>query len=212
MKLLFFAVLLLPVSASALGPMRGGVQLGPSTSLPGYDTGSTVQDQNETSFWGGVHAEIALKEPFYIQPELLYAPYEISLYCPSGCAAINPAKYELSYLELPVLLKAKFGKGNFKPYVFAGPNIGFLLDSSITTQINIFGYSAGIKIDLKDATESIKLAGDIGWGVEWAFHKSVSFVADMRYSLGLTEIYKGSSGNKLNGFKGLFGIAFDLKN
>jgi hypothetical protein len=39
----------------------------------------------------------------------------------------NYNNYTLDYLEIPIFLKVAFGTGNFQPYLFAGPSIGFMV-------------------------------------------------------------------------------------
>ncbi len=43
-------------------------------------------------------------------------------------------KIKLSYVELPVLLKLAFGKGASRPYLLAGPAIGFISGAQIAVK------------------------------------------------------------------------------
>lgn len=58
--------------------------------------------------------------PIFIQPEVLYS---------QKGAEINGVEVNLSYIELPVLVRINLtSKGLLKPHIYAGPHIGFKLN------------------------------------------------------------------------------------
>ncbi len=44
----------------------------------------------------------------------------------------DTAKLKLAYLEVPALLKYSFGNASTRPYLLAGPSLGFLLNAKVT--------------------------------------------------------------------------------
>lgn len=75
--------------------------------------------------FGGV-AEIGIAKGFFVQLEPMYVQKGFKLEGTGG-----KATFKADFLAIPVLAKAKFDLpgSQVKPYVFAGPNIGFKLSS-----------------------------------------------------------------------------------
>jgi hypothetical protein len=151
--------------------IRGGLNL---ATLHGDDASfDTVEPKNRTGFCAGVFLAIPLSQSFFIQPEALYAQ--------------KGAKYEeggekltvkLDYVEVPLLFKGRFGSGNAKPSIFAGPAVAFKIKSRLELdgeeedpeeiKGTDFGIVAGLGLDL---------AAGRGY-----------FVIDARYTWGLTSL------------------------
>lgn len=115
----------------------------------------------------GIGQNIALRlEPMYLQKgskvELLG----------------EEANFEFDYFELPVMVKFAFGTSDSKPYVMAGPNIGFLLSAKITN---------GEELDIKEFLKNLDFGLGFGAGVSFAIGSN-SFFVEGRYALGLTNI------------------------
>jgi len=89
-----------------------------------------------------------------------------------------------SYIEIPVLLKAEFGK-IIKPYIIAGPTIGFLLSS----KMEVKAYGMALNVDLKDITEELFFGIGVGFGMSFPFGLG-SFFMEGKYTFGLTELQK----------------------
>lgn len=83
-------------------------------------------------------------------------------------------KGELDYLEIPVLLKAKFGAIKAHGYAFAGPSFGI--------KVNADGSFGNFTGNFDDQTSSFVLSGDIGVGAGFQVQKFVYLNADVRYS------------------------------
>jgi hypothetical protein len=91
---------------------------------------------------------------------------------------------EGNYVELPVHLKINFGSDY--PYLFAGPTVGYLLNTEIRTEVD------GIKFtgDVKEITEDFDYGLSFGAG----FEKSLGFgnlFFEARYTMGLSNNQKG---------------------
>ena len=73
----------------------------------------------EYGYHGGVFANLALSRPFSLQPEVLY-----SMKGSQGPTDIDDSSQYLTYIDVPVALRATTGPGFF---VETGPQVGFLL-------------------------------------------------------------------------------------
>ena len=96
--------------------IRAGLNL---ASVHGDDVSiEGLSPENRVALSGGLFAGIRVAPGVLIQPEVLYtqkgARYE---------AAGEEAVIKLDYLEVPVLLKGRFGSGSARPSVFAGPAV-----------------------------------------------------------------------------------------
>jgi len=105
---------------------------------------------------------------------------------------------ELTYLSFPLLAKVAFGESNFKQYLVAGPEIGFLLSGKDNAKATAEGEAMGQTVgpytleqeeDIKEFLESFEFALDFGAGLSYSFG-TIDVFADFIYSLGITKINK----------------------
>ncbi|MEW6511534.1 MAG: porin family protein [Bacteroidota bacterium] len=160
-----------------LGLNFGTLSLDPETLNPG------VTKSGKMGFMVGGVAELGFAKMFYVVLEPTYVGH--------GCEfSQGPAKQTLSYnyLNLPFLFKVKFLKGMVRPYGFAGPSFGILLSSKSKTEGAGPGFDG--ESDLKDFTEGTNFAIDFGGGAEINIIPKLGLTADVRYSLGLSDINK----------------------
>lgn len=92
----------------------------------------------------------------------------------------------LAYLEVPVYLKLFLGSSDTRPYLFAGPTVGYLFSSNL----NIDAPGLNQDIDTKELSESIDYGLIIGAGIEFTIGQNFVFF-DCRYNYGLADIFKG---------------------
>jgi hypothetical protein len=161
-------------TARADGPrvefgIRAGLNL---ASVNGDDASfDNVSPENRVAFSGGLFAGIRVTPNFLIQPEVLYtekgARYE---------AAGEEAEIRLDYVEVPVLLKGRFGSGGVKPIAFVGPAVAFKVSGKAEFQ--------GEEEDIEDV-KSVDIGIVFGAGLDLAVG-SGAFTIDARYTLGLT--------------------------
>jgi opacity protein-like surface antigen len=115
---------------------------------------------------------------------------------------------KLSYISIPVYAKVKFSLDGsaFKPFLFAGPQIGFITSAEIE--------AGGTSQDVKDQFESTDFALDFGAGGEYALNPKTAIFASLGYSLGLSNIAKLDAGEegsiKTTGFQILVGVRLSL--
>lgn len=95
------------------------------------------------------------------------------------------AEMQLAYIEIPVLFKFYLGSGDTKPYLMAGPTIGFSLSADM--EMSYGGMSASV--DVSDMMETFDYGLAFGGGVSFPVGNNSIFV-EARYSLGLADIAK----------------------
>ena len=117
-----------------------------------------------------------------LQPEVLYA-----LKGAKTSAFDIESKLLLDYIEVPLLARKTFGAPDAtRFYVAGGPSIGILVRARTRTD---FGSSTE-EIDVKEDVETLDLGIVIAGGVEFG-----SIVVDGRYTHGLSDIDKDTSGD-----------------
>jgi hypothetical protein len=94
--------------------------------------------------------------------------------------------FSLDYIEIPVLAMAKIPvKPNFKPFVYAGPVLGFNVRSQISTNL----FEADLEKDLSDYVNGTEFSLALGGGLN-VFVGGQEFILDFRYEPGLTTVFK----------------------
>jgi hypothetical protein len=161
-------------AASAQG-MEIGVKGG--LSLAEFSGGDNAFDDAEGSRKGlvaGAFLAFPLGGPLSLQPEALFAQ-KGSAYDFSDL----DTTVKLDYVEVPLLLKARFGVG-IRPYVFAGPYVGFRLEATADSDAGEDGLSQS---DLEEQTKGTDFGLVGGAGVEVGV-----FLVEARYARGLAGI------------------------
>ena len=121
-----------------------------------------------------------------------------------GVTAVAHARF--NYLELPLLVKYSMGSGRVRPYVLAGPTLGF----SRSAKVEILG----VEEDIKDQIKSTDFGVGFGGGVRMPAGRTTLF-AEGQYTLGLKNIYKPDPGEetemaKNRGFQLKIGMSIPL--
>jgi hypothetical protein len=134
----------------------------------------------------GLFLQIGLGEILALQPEVLYAQKGFS----DEEDGVDLTA-EFDYIEIPLLLKARFGgESSVRPALYAGPVISFESSCSISGEEG--GVSAEVDCDLADLEFEDRKTTDFGvaFGGELQFDVSESVVAlvDARYALGLSDL------------------------
>jgi hypothetical protein len=91
----------------------------------------------------------------------------------------NEFRSEIDYIELPLYAKYRLTTGSVRPYLGAGPSLGFMQRAKNNGE------------DIKDQVKSADASVAFGAGVEFAAG-NVAFFVDGRYAVGLTNIGKSS--------------------
>ncbi|MFC1784815.1 porin family protein [Candidatus Neomarinimicrobiota bacterium] len=159
----------------------GGLNIN-SAEVEILDEGADVS--SNTVFGIGGVIDWRLNQTFSLRLEPMYLQKGIG----KTEVDINPGIYwysNSSYLEIPVLIKAEFGK-SIKPYFILGPSIGLLLNTEVTAEINNITF----KGDSKIATENYDVSLSFGCGINYPISRFSIFV-EARYLYGLSNTIKG---------------------
>ncbi|TES94535.1 MAG: PorT family protein [Candidatus Cloacimonadota bacterium] len=181
---------------------QGGVNLA-NISVEYLTLSYEYDFSKRTGMMAGGFVEVEVVKFFSIQYDLLYvqkgAVWEVESVFPVT------STFKLDYFEMAFLFKAKVGQPMFKMYMFAGPNLGLLITA--VQEVKVGGQSTSINI--KDLYRGVDLALDLGGGAEFAFAPKVALFVNVRYSMGLMEIYRSQyEAWKLNGTQILGGTKF----
>lgn len=102
--------------------------------------------------------------------------------------------FRLLFLELDLSLKAAVGN-QLRPYILAGPSIGFLMTAEL--EFDLAGNI--VKADIMDILQKMEYGLGIGAGVEYSIWNGFLFI-EGRYTFGLNNLNKGGTVEfKVNG-------------
>ncbi|MFI5251900.1 MAG: porin family protein [Bacteroidota bacterium] len=190
---LFITTLLMGVNAHAQKSIRIGFDAGINfANLTNSIFGDDYKATRNGLVIGGL-AEIGIADGWYIQLEPKYIQkgaqvggYIFGTLGPESSGLIVSV-LKMDYLELPVLIKARLATGSFKPFLFAGPNIGCLISAKRVFEgdVDIQGMSS---FDVRSNFESFEISLDFGAGGEFQVLPAISLLADIRYSYGLNNV------------------------
>lgn len=180
-----YALLAVTISAqNETGLTSKGIHIGMNLSYL-TDYGNTEARVLKPGFCGGLYLTYNLTEKFAIQPEILYFMKGSKNDFDDDSEGMD-TKWNLSYLEIPILFKITQPLNEKTNVNFlAGPTVSFLLSAKIESDWDeIDGY------DLKDDLEATDFGITLGMGIDHTFSSMVvSF--DARFTLGLMDILTG---------------------
>ena len=162
------------ISTELLAQMRAGVKGGLNVSNLYVDD---VDDENARfGFNLGFYGQILSSDVFAIQPELLFSTKGSKLEYGGGLFD-QTVKYNLSYLDLPVLAVFKLGEA---AEIHVGPYVGYLLGASISHDGDL---GSGVDEIDKDHLKSFDYGLSGGFGLNFG-----SLQVGARYNYGLAEL------------------------
>ena len=154
------------------GHFQVGVHGGPS--FKDFDTRAKTGINSNNGYMFGAHVEIGGKY-FSVQPEVNYAV--------RGFEVANTANVEHRYLEVPVLLKAKFSPWQVQPILAIGPNFSARLDSKVSP---IGGASFANQAEKYD----VSAVGVAGFAINLVENLTLDLVG--RYTHGFRDLDKST--------------------
>jgi opacity protein-like surface antigen len=174
--LTWFLLVSSPVFALKDSPISVGPKLGLNLSdLSGdveeaTDSGSDMK----TGFCGGAFLAWAISDWFTLQPEFLYSQKGADAKDYDGTISLN-------YIEIPLLAMLTIPmEGRFTPNVFVGPSFAFNIKAEAS--------SGGASLDIKDEISSTDIGIALGAGVKVGEIGPGAITADIRYTMGLTNV------------------------
>jgi hypothetical protein len=220
MKKFIALIVIIVLSTSAFSQsisagIKGGIGL-PFFSGSDYDDwvdawtigGDTINTQIKISFQVGAFISIDIMDFLAIQPEIYYTS--------SGGFYGNDNGYfadTVNFIEIPILIKAKFNTGGIIVNAFAGPDV--LIRLGTDDEGNIYddqGEDVGDITWNGDYLNSFLFQLVFGAGVDIPF-EGFFITIDARYMLGLTQRFTNDSGTddwKQNNIQIMVGIGFNL--
>ena len=191
-----------------------GVDIG-NITITGTDlSGATFS--SKTGFAVGAEFDGFFSDNFGICAQLAYVQKGTNENINFGFRTATSA-VTFSYLQIPVLLKATFGSGNFKPVFFAGPEIGIKLSASQKLSEGGKDTTATIPDSL---LTTINLGIMFGAGVTYAINPTTMLFLNAAYDLGLSNLnarYGKGNGSSVDNEKDItndirinLGIVFGL--
>ncbi|MDB5050719.1 MAG: hypothetical protein JWO30_3790 [Fibrobacteres bacterium] len=195
---MLFGLALAPVTVSALsfgvGPI-GGMNFGNA------DVSNHSKTDGRQGLALGIRSEFGVTSPYSLLVEGMYvqkgARFDVLGVTTRG---------DFDYVEIPVLLKAKFGAMKAHAYVFAGPSMGI--------NTNAKGSFGSASSTFKDESESLVFSGDIGGGGAFQVTQYVYLTGDVRYSYGFTNALSDNVGDidewKSRDIRAMLGLLFHL--
>ena len=160
--------MVLPASAQVNLGILGGLNLANMRADP--DQGVDLSTRTGIGIGGVVDIGLGNTSALRLEPMFLQKGSKIGV---EGLGELG--KIKVSYIEVPVMLKLAFGTGNAKPYVMAGPTIGFVLSAKLDDE------------DIKDEIKNTDFGLSFGGGVSIPAGNNSIFV-EARYALGLSDI------------------------
>ncbi len=175
----------------------------------------SLDQTNRTTFGAGGLVEFWFSPAFALQLNVLYNQKGVKLEgdlnetideqgISFDLKLNSETTVEFSYLSFPLLAKLRLGQTNVKPYIMAGPELGYLLSAKIkskaTAEATAGGQSVGpitteMEEDIDEFIESFEFAINFGAGLTIPLG-SVDVFVDGQYSLGLTNVDKEESDAK----------------
>ncbi len=162
------------ISNELFAQMRAGVKGGLNVSNLYVDD---VDDENARyGFNLGLYGQVLSSDVFAIQPELLFSTKGSKIEY-GGALFDQTVKYNLSYLDLPILAVFKLGDA---AEIHVGPYVGYLLGASISHDGDL--GSGADEID-KDHLKSFDYGLSGGFGLNFG-----NLQVGARYNFGLAEL------------------------
>lgn len=188
------------VAVALIGAMAMGVAGASGQAAVGVKAGANLsslsgaQDsESSTGLAAGAYIGFALGDRLALQIEAVYGVRGgegVGIGANALADAAPPSDVRLSYVEVPLLLRAGYPGERLLASLFLGPYVGFLVSCGLT-------LDDGSEGDCDDETRaawfnprSTEYGLLVGGGLDWAVGESTLFV-DARYALGLASIQGG---------------------
>ncbi len=186
-------------NTTSLG-IKGGVNI---ANFRGED----VEDfDSRTAFNFGLLLNYSVAESVGLSLEADYA--SMGAKYDGSVLGINTGEYttKLDYLRTTLLFNYYMGSSemNIRPELFVGPYAGFLLGADSK-------FKDGDYTDVKDGYEGVDFGAAFGAGLHLKIGEKMWLVPDVRYNLGLTNIFDNANFSGRNGVLSVnLGLTFPL--
>jgi opacity protein-like surface antigen len=202
-KIILSSLLVLAFGFTYAQKAEFGIKGGLNVANQNYSGDGAPSPTSIIGFQVGGFVDIKISDKFSIQPELLYSTQGSKfnlLVNTDGSNYDTKNTFLLSYINVPVMFKYYAAE---KFSLEAGPQIGFMVDSKLKT--DVIGQS--VTQDAKDLFESVDFGLNLGAGYD--FTKKIS--AGIRYNFGLTNVMKTESGDNSKIKNSVFSLSVGYK-
>ncbi len=156
------------------------VSIGPIIGLNYTKVSNNSASKFKAGFNGGLFVNYSTKTNFGFNGSILYSQL--------GGKVENSNNYiNLNYIQIPVNLVYYFGKGmsqgSFRPKVFIGPYVGFLLDAKSP------GFTNSQTLEQMNKND---FGANIGGGFNYALKSKVWLNMELKYGHGFTGVPKSA--------------------
>jgi hypothetical protein len=180
-----------PATSTYIG-VRGGLAIAGETITPPF---SDFTLGTKTGFLGGGQLDYWFDPMWALSVQLLYDQKGASLTSTSSNGAQTETDdLALGYIEIPVTAKVALGSSNFKPYLFAGPSIGFLTSAQTHQVQTTYGVtSLDQTADETNTFNTVDLSLLFGAGASYQLAGGTQLMLDAGYALGLINVEKNAN-------------------
>jgi len=193
-----FLVCALSAQAQVLLGVRGGATLSKTTGN-GFIENFTGQLDYITSGNGAIFLKIPLARGLSFRPELGYVQSGAGVNVGTSLRVVGvdmpiggSVRQRITYIQAPLLFQYEFGQPQsiVKPYLIAGPAVGYLADGKIVSRANLLVFrTQPVKVDMGlGMFNRLEVSGVIGAGLSFDMGKSKLFI-EGRYQRGFTRVY-----------------------
>lgn len=178
--------------------IEGGINLANISTTPIFNTSS------KTGFMIGGFADIGVSKVVSIKPGARFIMKGFTFQNQNQIGSVYTESY--SYIEVPLMIKARIPLNQVKPYFEAGPTISMQLSATGETTINGQVQTQ----DFSASYNTVDIGLYFGSGLEFKVASDIDLFTGFGYALGLTNISKGTTKVNNNGFQMNTGIKFGL--
>lgn len=171
-------------------------------------TGGMVSTQNRNGFYAGAYASIPLDETLSLQPGINYVQKgytlndDLNIKGMGFLGANAKAQLQTDYIQIPLLVKLNLDKFE----VFAGPQVGYLMNANVKTTAGVLGINL-LNKNFDVSNQFNKWDAGLNFGLGYKFTDNVDVSA--AYDFGLSKVDANKSFSAYNrGVKVGLGISF----
>jgi hypothetical protein len=189
--MLALGIAVVPSAATAqrAGDLTVGIMAGVNYATVNQDPElGDVEFDHRVGLLAGGFLDVRLNDVFSIEPEVLYSQKGAEVQG-TGSNSDSEGTFKLDYIEVPVLLKfwVPVTNSGFRPFLFAGPAVGFEVNCSLEGEILSVTGSTDCEETSVVNTKSPDFGGTVGGGIEFMAGMQAVRV-DARYTHGFTDI------------------------
>lgn len=202
---LFTLCMILPANAQVNLGVLGGLNLANINVDPPMEG---IELSNRIVFVVGGVLDYRLSKYSTLRLEPMYLQKGVKFETDEAPGGVN-YEFKSAYLEIPMMITYTFVIQKIKPYLIAGPTIGFCLSA----KKDISWDNQHRDVDIKEGTKSIDFGLGLGAGLNVPIGSNSIFL-EARYVFGLTNVNEESSDPEVKnkGIQIFAGLTFPFGN